>query len=117
MKKLTNNKGFTLIELVVVMIILAILAAIIIPQLSNFSDTAEKSACQANQRILDSTTAMWRAQDIKARSTAVPAIGNPTFDSMLATDVFCPAGGNYTILSSGSGLWTCDATGHARATT
>ena len=115
MKKLRSNKGFTLIELVVVMIILAILAAIVIPQMSNFSNAAETSACMANQRILDSTTAMWRAQDVKARnSTVEPSLSD--MQPMLATAAFCPSGGTYTYKAS-RGLWECTIAAHERKAT
>jgi len=51
MKKL-NKKGFTLIELIVVIAILAILVAILIPSLTNYIDAANKSKNQANCRSL-----------------------------------------------------------------
>jgi type IV pilus assembly protein PilA len=43
MKKLLNKKGFTLIELIVVIAIIAILAAILIPALLNYINAAEVS--------------------------------------------------------------------------
>lgn len=42
-KKLKNRKGFTLIELIVVIAILGILAAILIPQFTGFQDKARGS--------------------------------------------------------------------------
>ena len=109
MSRLRSKKGFTLIELVVVMIILAILAAIIIPQLSNFSSAAERSTCHANQRILDSTTAMWRAQDIQ--NNRVPTLADMI--PMIATDIFCPSGGTYAF-DAPSGMWQCSLPDHSR---
>lgn len=51
MKKL-NTKGFTLIELIVVIAILAILAAILVPAIINYVSQANDSAAQANARSL-----------------------------------------------------------------
>ena len=42
-KKMKNRKGFTLIELIVVIVIIGILAAILIPRLTGFTDKAEKT--------------------------------------------------------------------------
>lgn len=50
MKKLRNKKGFTLIELIVVIAILAILAAILVPAILNYVDTAEQRTNETNAR-------------------------------------------------------------------
>lgn len=42
-KKMKNRKGFTLIELIVVIVIIGILAAILIPRLTGFTDKAEET--------------------------------------------------------------------------
>lgn len=44
LKKMRNRKGFTLVELIVVIVILGILAAIVIPRLSGFTTTAKEKA-------------------------------------------------------------------------
>ncbi len=50
MKKLTNKKGFTLIEMLVVIAIIAVLVAIIIPIVTNSTDKAAAAANAANMR-------------------------------------------------------------------
>ncbi len=55
MKK--NNKGFTLVELIVVLVILAILAAILVPALLGYIDNARNK-----QIVLNARSAMIAAQ-------------------------------------------------------
>lgn len=45
-----NKKGFTIVELVIVIAVIAILAAILIPTFANVTDSAKKAALQANIR-------------------------------------------------------------------
>ena len=66
-KNLRNRKGFTLVELIVVMIVIAILAMMLIPQMASFRTRAEQSTCMANLRMLDSIDGMWLGLDINNR--------------------------------------------------
>lgn len=53
MKKLSKNKkGFTLIELIVVVAILLALMLMLVPRLTGFVDDAKKTANQANARAV-----------------------------------------------------------------
>jgi len=63
MKKILTKKGFTLIELIVVIAILAILAAILIPSLLNYISAANKAAATANARSLLSEALLAEATD------------------------------------------------------
>lgn len=68
MKKL-NKKGFTLIELIVVIAILAILAAILIPSITGYISKAEQGRDSANCRALYSQVSM----AVMLENTPVPA--------------------------------------------
>jgi len=48
--KIQNKKGFTLVEVIVVLIILAILAAILVPSLTGYIDKANEKVAVAEAR-------------------------------------------------------------------
>lgn len=49
-----NNKGFTLVELMVVVVIIGILVAIAIPVYNASEERARKGVCEANMRMIES---------------------------------------------------------------
>ena len=62
MKLTRKNKGFTLIEILIVVIILGILAAIVIPQFSNASTSAKTSAVTSTAQSLRQQVALYKLQ-------------------------------------------------------
>ncbi len=62
-RKLKNKKGFTLIELIVVIVILGVLAAIAIPKLSGFSNRARWSADIATAKTIATAALTVNASD------------------------------------------------------
>lgn len=52
MQKTSNQKGFTLVELMVVVVIIGILVAIAVPIYNNVSEKAKQNTHDANVRIL-----------------------------------------------------------------
>ena len=53
MRKMMNKKGFTLVELMIVVVILGILVAIAVPIFSSVTKNAKKKACASNIRIIE----------------------------------------------------------------
>jgi prepilin-type N-terminal cleavage/methylation domain-containing protein len=48
-----NNNGFTLIELIVVIAIIAILSAIAVPRFSGYTDVAKEQVCNSNCKTIE----------------------------------------------------------------
>src|SRR2546428_14126377 len=57
-----SNKGFTLVEILIVVIILGILAAIVIPQFTNASQDARKSSLASQLQTLRSQIELYKLQ-------------------------------------------------------
>lgn len=52
MRKLLNKKGFTLVELMIVVVILGILVAVAVPIFNSVTKNARIKSCKSNQRII-----------------------------------------------------------------
>jgi len=104
---MVNKKGFTLVELLIVVLILGALAAIAIPRITASATTARANACKANQSIMNSQTELYRA-DIGAYPASLVAL---TSDANYFPDGLpeCPSSGTYTMASNRT---TCDVAGH-----
>ncbi|MBL7645542.1 MAG: prepilin-type N-terminal cleavage/methylation domain-containing protein [Candidatus Hydrogenedentes bacterium] len=61
-KKRKSNQGFTLVELIIVIIILGILAALAIPQFSASTDDAKKATLQGNLAVLRNAISLYYHQ-------------------------------------------------------
>ena len=61
MRRVRNQKGFTIMELMIVIVIIGILIAIAVPAYQNFRARAQSTACKANMRTIESAAGLYFA--------------------------------------------------------
>lgn len=97
-----NGRGFTLMELLIAVAIVAVLVAVSIPVFSSALKKSKEATCAANRRSLKSEVlAAWLAGDYDSPEAA--------FDALYSkTDFPCPFGGTFSWSGGESGTVVCD---------
>ena len=85
-KRLRSEQGFTLIELVVVMLILIILTAIVVPSYLGFRERANKSAAGADVRSAVASVEAWHSDHGTYSGMTVAAL-RASYDLSLSASV------------------------------
>jgi prepilin-type N-terminal cleavage/methylation domain-containing protein len=91
MKNRTSRKsGFTLVEIMIVVAIIGLLAAIAIPNFVRARTQSQKNACINNLRQIDGSVQQWALELKKAPDASV---AYTDISPYLKNAVTCPAGG------------------------
>ena len=98
-------KGFTLVEIMIVVAIIAILAAVAIPNFVRYRKTSQMNACISNLKQIQAAV-----EQAKMGGVVTPGwtdiVGSDKYIKVTPT---CPAGGTYTLPTDDTADPTCSS--------
>lgn len=96
-----RQRGFTLVEILIVVLIMGLLLSIAMPQFIRARETGQAKACQHNLKQILGSKERW-AMDTQKGNADTPVMSDLVVPGVyLKSTPVCPAGGTYTLGSLG----------------
>jgi prepilin-type N-terminal cleavage/methylation domain-containing protein len=103
--KNSRKAGFTLVEIMIVVAIIGLLAAIAIPNFIKARATSQQNACINNLKQIDGAISEWALETGQSNGTSVSDVSVVSAYIKLNSSSsvpICPAGGSYTTSTVGA---------------
>ena len=118
----SSRKGFTLVEIMIVVAIIGILIAIAVPGFIKARNLSRLNACQENQTKIDGAVNQYILEEKIEDLSAAGAVQDDGWktelvgsEDYLRSEPACPAGGDYTVLTANGSVGeavVCSITDH-----
>ena len=110
-----KNSGFTLVEIMIVVAIIGLLAAIAIPNFVRARTQSQANACINNLRQMDGAAQQYALENKQSTGATITSALIAPYIKLTSAGALppCPGGGTYSFGTVGTNTVTCNVTGHA----
>ena len=102
MNRFRKIKGFTLVEIMIVVLIIGILLAIAVPNFIKARDSSRAKTCVANLKQIESAKEQWAMENKKGASDTPTSTDLAESSAYMKKFQSCPVSGTYTIGNVGT---------------